>query len=383
MDVEPCEGPGVQCATAMLRWASRSKSTSATHFAIEAGNHCVASIHLTASQRERATGSEMQQGNDADLMRYWHDAPKRRGDVVTIPILWLTLILSLLVHIAALWEVLPKLPLLNGDKKEPPSIAEERLSVRLMPQVQPPSTPSAPPPPAQGSRASPPGPASPPPPKPRAPKPPSPAAPSSPPVVATAPPTPQRPALPPPTSNRPALPPAPAPPSPSISPPSVGGDLASYIASRRAARGEPEAAPARDGAQSVPTETEAERRNRIIAANLASLNTPTFGTEPRNSGGIFQLRRIGYDDAEFTFYGWDKEINRRTSQKIEVRKGNNSDIRIAVVRRIIEVIRDYEHEDFSWSSQRLGRVVILSARAADNAGLESFMMEEFFATSRP
>jgi len=163
----------------------------------------------------------------------------------------------------------------------------------------------------------------------------------------------------------------------------VGGDLASYIASRRAARGEPEAAPARDSAQSVPTETEAERRNRIIAANLASLNTPTFGTEPRNSGGIFQLRRIGYDDAEFTFYGWDKEINRRTSQKIEVRKGNNSDIRIAVVRRIIEVIRDYEHEDFSWSSQRLGRVVILSARAADNAGLESFMMEEFFATSRP
>jgi hypothetical protein len=202
--------------------------------------------------------------------------------------------------------------------------------------------------------------------------------------VATAPATQTRPALPPPTPEKPALPPAPAPPSPSISPPTTGSDLASYIAARRAARGEPEASSSRDSApNSAPTETEAERRNRIIAANLASLNTPTFGTEPRNSGGIFQIRRIGYDDAEFTFYGWNKDINRRTSQKIEVRRGNNSDIRIAVVRRIIEVIRDYEREDFNWSSQRLGRVVVLSARPVDNAGLESFMMEEFFSVQRP
>jgi hypothetical protein len=327
----------------------------------------------------------MQESSDADLMRYWHDAPKRRGDVVTIPLLWLTLILSLLVHIAALWEVLPKLPLLSGEKKDLPSVAEERLAVRLMPQVQPPSTPSAPPPPAQGSRTAPAAPPSPPPPKARAPAPkaPAPTPPSSPPVVATVPPTPNRPALAPPASERPALPPAPAPPSPSISPPIVGGDLASYIAARRLARGEPEPSPSERASPPVPTETEAERRNRIIAANLASLNTPTFGTEPKNSGGIFQLRRLGYDDAEFTFYGWDKDINRRTSQKIEVRKGNNSDIRIAVVRRIIEVIRDYEREDFSWSSQRLGRVIVLSARPSDNAGLEEFMMQEFFSVQRP
>jgi hypothetical protein len=56
---------------------------------------------------------------------------------------------------------------------------------------------------------------------------------------------------------------------------------------------------------------------------------------------------------------------------------------MAVVRRIIEVIRDYEQEDFSWSSQRLGRVITLSARQADNAGLEEFMMQEFFSTPRP
>jgi hypothetical protein len=68
---------------------------------------------------------------------------------------------------------------------------------------------------------------------------------------------------------------------------------------------------------------------------------------------------------------------------IEVRKGNNPDIRIAVVRRMIAVIRDYEQEDFSWNSRRLGRVVVLSARQADNAGLEDFMMKEFFAATAP
>jgi hypothetical protein len=340
-----------------------------------------APIHLAVSERAGATGFEMQESTDADLMRYWHNAPPRRGDVVTIPILWLTLILSLLIHLAALWEVLPKLPLLHGEEKEPPSIAEERLAVRLMPQVQQPSAPSAPPPPAQGTPAAPERSASPPPPKARAPKAPA-AAPSSPPVVATAPPTSNRPALPPPTPDRSAS--APAPPLPSIAPPTIGGDLASYIAARRAARGEPEAPiPSRSASPPVPTETEAERRDRIIAANLASINTPTFGNDPRKSGGIFTLRHMSDDDAEFTFYGWDKDISRRTYQKIEVRKGNNSDIRIAVVRRIIEVIRDIEKEDFNWSSQRLGRVVVLSARAVDNAGLEDFMMQEFFLATRP
>ena len=133
----------------------------------------------------------------------------------------------------------------------------------------------------------------------------------------------------------------------------------------------------------MPSESDTARRDRIVAANLASLNTPTFGTEPKNSGGIFQIRRLGYDDAEFTFFGWSKDIRRRTSQKFEVRKGDNSDIRVAVVRRIIEIIRDYEQEDFSWSSQRLGRVLVLSARPTDNAGLEEFMMQEFFSTPRP
>jgi len=194
-------------------------------------------------------------------------------------------------------------------------------------------------------------------------------------MVATAPPLPERPAVP-----APAPPVAP-PPAPS---PPIEGDLSSLIAARRRARGESEPSTSIGSTQnSIPAENDAARRDRIVAANLASLNAPTFGTEPKNSGGIFQIRRLGYDDAEFTFFGWSKDIRRKTSQKFEVRKGNNSDIRVAVVRRIIEIIRDYEQEDFSWNSQRLGRVIVLSARPADNAGLEEFMMQEFFSAPRP
>ena len=50
---------------------------------------------------------------------------------------------------------------------------------------------------------------------------------------------------------------------------------------------------------------------------------------------------------------------------------------------MIAIVREYEKEDFSWQSARLGRVVTVSARAADNAGLEEFLMREFFDAGRP
>ena len=87
---------------------------------------------------------------------------------------------------------------------------------------------------------------------------------------------------------------------------------------------------------------------------------------------------MAYDDAVFEFYGWNRDVGRRTPQVFEVRKGNNADMRIAVVRRMIAIIRDYEKEEFIWESKRLGRNVTLSAKQADNAALEEFMMHEFF-----
>jgi hypothetical protein len=181
----------------------------------------------------------------------------------------------------------------------------------------------------------------------------------------------------------PAPPTAPtvAPPSPARAPPE--GDLSSYIEARRRARGEATSVESQGSASNAPpVESDDERRNRIVAANLASINTPTFGYDPKSGGGIFQIKRLGHDEAEFYFNGWSKDIGRRIKQLIEVRKGDNSDIRVAVIRRMIAIIREQEPGDFVWLSHRLGREIVLSARPGDNSGLEDFMMREFFTDTR-
>jgi hypothetical protein len=50
---------------------------------------------------------------------------------------------------------------------------------------------------------------------------------------------------------------------------------------------------------------------------------------------------------------------------------------------MIAIIREHESGSFVWQSRRLGRDVNLSARMSDNAGLEDFMMNEFFFDARP
>ena len=57
------------------------------------------------------------------------------------------------------------------------------------------------------------------------------------------------------------------------------------------------------------------------------------------------LRRLGSEDADFWFNGWNQDIGRVARQLIEVRKGANPDIRVAVVRKIIEIIRAHEPGD--------------------------------------
>lgn len=164
-------------------------------------------------------------------------------------------------------------------------------------------------------------------------------------------------------------------------PPPPTEDLAAYIAAQRRARGEP-AAPSVPDQASAPAESERERRNRIVAHNLGLDRTPTFGRDPRNAGGMFEIRELNYDDAQFDFYGFDKDIGRRTTQRFEVRKGDNSDIRIAVVRKMISIIRENVSGDFTWESQRLGRQVTLSARPGDNAELEDFILHDVFPDVR-
>ena len=287
-----------------------------------------------------------------------YESASDNRDVLRIPVIRVAFALSFFMHAAALWPWMKPLNFLAPPQET--EKAATRLQVRLAPieipttransaplaRAEPPRRPSKP---APATRRSPPSPA---------------------PVLALDSPGS---AIPPPATFISPQSTA-APPVRSTSPSPIG-DMAALIEARRQSRGAPAPAP-----QSIPqvAEDENRRRDRIVAENLGSQRTPTFGRDPRGSGGIFQVEHIYYDYADFTFFGWNKDIRRNTRQLIEVRKGNASDIRVAVVRKMIAVIREYEQEEFRWDSTRLGRSIILSARPRDSAGLEDFLMTEFF-----
>jgi hypothetical protein len=194
-----------------------------------------------------------------------------------------------------------------------------------------------------------------------------------------------------PAKQQPSAPPAGSPvlalerASPSnIAPPAPSEDFAALVEARRRARESAAAAPPSQASPPAPAgESERERQERIVAANLGLDRAPTFGADNRRGGGIFEMRRMGYDTAEFVFFGWNKYIKRNTNQLIEVRRGANPNMEIAVVRKMIEIIREHEQGSFTWESHRLGRDVQLSARLSDTGGLEDFLMQEFFSGPRP
>lgn len=263
------------------------------------------------------------------------DAIYSRRDTLSATPIRVAVVLSMLVHFALFLE-LPHRRLLQPGPSEKAE-KDIPLTVRLAPPFfAPPARPASPPPPAAPRK------------KLRPPKP----------VVAL---------------EKPAPVVSIPPPATTITP--MAGDLLSYIEARRRERGEPTLS----DTPSPRVESDNERASRIAAANLAPQHQRTFGYDPTRSGGVFTITNLGYDYAEFTFIGWNSLIRRRTKQLIEVRKGDNSDIRLAVVRKMISLIRELEPVQFEWDSQRLGRSVTLSSLMRDNSGLEDFMMQEFFS----
>jgi hypothetical protein len=296
-------------------------------------------------------------------MSDWRYQRSRRHDDVTLPAIRVAFALSLLIHGAALWTFLPHMHVLSPSPSAERGEAGNPLAVKLVPLQSPPgSMPSASPPPepllAQSTPAR-----GAPPPKAAA------RAPSAPPVMT----------IPRQSPNLRQRPPAAPDAAPTPPTPAAETDLSAYVEARRRARGEsaPAAAPT-----TPPTEDENERRNRIIAANIGMNAKPSYGTDPKNGGGLFQMKSLDFAEAEFYFFGWNKDISRNSKQLIEVRRGENSDIRIAVVRRMIAIVREYETGDFLWESPRLGRQLTLSARQKDQAELEAFLMQEFFSEAR-
>jgi len=167
--------------------------------------------------------------------------------------------------------------------------------------------------------------------------------------------------------------PQPAPQPPAATPPTPTFDMAAMIAARREqrraadaalARGEPDAnaAPAPDAATAN------------LQRNLASLQ----GRE--GVGGVFQILHMGTRTGEFAFNGWRPDSRRQWREVIEVDAGQGGNLELAMVRRMIDLIRTHYTGDFMWESHRLQRTVTLSARPEDQPGLEEFLMREFFGT---
>jgi len=172
------------------------------------------------------------------------------------------------------------------------------------------------------------------------------------------------PPTPPPVEDKTAIHAETPPPSPPVAVPEAT-DMASYVAAMKARR---------QAAEQVGRNPEDGPQPSADDVRMANIRR---NLQPGTSG-IFQIVNMSMHSAQFTFRGWTTSRNNSHLELIEVEAGPNEDIQRAIVKKMIALIRRYYKGDFDFESQRLGRVVSLSARIEDTAGLEDFLMREFF-----
>jgi outer membrane biosynthesis protein TonB len=159
-------------------------------------------------------------------------------------------------------------------------------------------------------------------------------------------------------------------PAPAAKPQNMPIDMSEYVKQKQAQRNSVENEAARINAEAAAAEkgpTEEQKRNQRIAQNLK------YGTN-----GIFDIKRIDALGGSFSFKGWTDNYSNARTQYFDVPAQAGQDTRLLVVKRIIALIREHYQGDFTWESHRLGRSLTLSAKPEDNAGLEDFLMKEFF-----
>jgi hypothetical protein len=246
---------------------------------------------------------------------------------------WAVLLLSLLFH-GTIIVVVHKPPLENGEAA---SKLAGPLNVRILPKPEPEKSAEAPPPVQPPQR------------------------------LMTAPRRTTRPALP----EQPPIPPPPAPPvvTPPVPPPPQM-TFEEMVAARRAQR---------DPTVSEHAEARAESERRMAGNRTDAILNRNLGTlKEDGTSGVFAVTNVGSRYGTFLFRGWKRENRAGWRETVEVDAGNGGDVELAIVRRMIELIRGHYQGDFTWESHRLGRVVKLSARPQDQQGLEEFMLKEFF-----
>lgn len=150
-------------------------------------------------------------------------------------------------------------------------------------------------------------------------------------------------------------------------------DMASYVKARQAQRQASEADAARQNAEAVAREvgpSEEQKRDERIKNNFKN-----------GTNGIFEITSLSSRHAAFSFRGWTNDYSNSRRESFEVEASTGQDVRLLMIKKMIALIRQHYQGDFNWESHRLDRVVIQSARPEDNAGLEDFMMMEFFGAN--
>ena len=158
---------------------------------------------------------------------------------------------------------------------------------------------------------------------------------------------------------------------------SVEEDFSSHIQASRERR---EAAQAQERAlagETSPSDETPQTSNDIARANIQA-QRGWMGLDKDKTGGIFEVRDKTPFRATLIFRGWSANTSRNAMQQIPIERGGEDSIEMAVVNKMIELIRKKTDGDIPWRSQRLGRVITLSARVKDTAELQQFLMREMF-----
>lgn len=164
--------------------------------------------------------------------------------------------------------------------------------------------------------------------------------------------------------------PKPAPEKLPTKPDDAPTDMLAYVNKKRAERNAQESDAARINAEAVAKEngpSEEEKRDAKIKSNFQN-----------GTNGIFEITSLSSNSATFTFLGWVGDFSASHRQYFNVEASRGEDVRRVMMRRMISLIREHYEGDFNWESHRLARTVVLSARLEDSAGLEDFLMLEFF-----
>jgi outer membrane biosynthesis protein TonB len=164
--------------------------------------------------------------------------------------------------------------------------------------------------------------------------------------------------------------PKPAPENVPTKPDDAPVDMMAYVNKKRAERDAEEANAAKINAEALAKErgpSEEEKRDAKIKSNFQN-----------GTNGIFEITSLGGQNATFTFLGWMSDYSASHRQYFEVEAPRGQDVRRVMMRRMISLIREHYQGDFNWESHRQGRTIVLSARPEDSAGLEDFLMVEFF-----